>query len=292
MSLFNKNSGKVSKTLADFQDGGKIYKIVTSCAIIGLFITVGLLVLGITMQFINAQITLTLAILAIICFVAIATLPWIKKFEQGQFKKTSIAFIIINAICAVLWIVGAILVYVLYVKTRDGADFNPANSLQIIKIIIIVSIQFLAASSIATLMTRYKKSFLAFQIVTYISTIFVDLYVSLFLFSIVFSSTNELQLNNDILSILGMPIMIGLFCMFLIFTAISAGVVKRMERNRVERVHEVVANNIDENGNTIAQNQSQPSEQDRMAKLQQMYNDGLITEEEYKTKKAEILKDL
>lgn len=290
MSLFNKNSGKVSKTLADFQDGGKIYKIVTSCAIIGLFITVGLLVLGITMQFINAQITLTLAILAIICFVAIATLPWIKKFEQGQFKKTSIAFIIINAICAVLWIVGAILVYVLYVKTRDGADFNPANSLQIIKIIIIVSIQFLAASSIATLITRYKKSFLAFQIVTYISTIFVDLYVSLFLFSIVFSSTNELQLNNDILSILGMPIMIGLFCMFLIFTAISAGVVKRMERNRVERVHEVVASNVDENGNPIAQ--SQPSEQDRMAKLQQMYNDGLITEEEYKTKRAEILKDL
>lgn len=292
MALFNKNSGKVSKTLADFQDGGKVYKIVTTCAIIGLFIAVGLLVMGITMQFITAEVTLTLAILAIICFIAVATLPWIKKFEQGQYKKTSIAFMIINAICAVLWVVGAILVYVLYVKSRDGADYDPTNSLKIIKIIIIVSIQFLAGSSIATLITRYKKSFLVFQIITYISTIFVDLYVSLFLFSIYFNDAKELQLNNDLLSILGMPIMIGLFCMFLVFTAISAGVVKRLERNRVERVHEVVASNVDNKGNPVGQTASQPSEQERLAKLQQMFKDGLITEEEYNIKKAEILKDL
>lgn len=292
MSIFNKNSSRVSKTLADFQDGGKIYKIVTTCAIIGLFIAVGLLVMGITLHFINATITLVLAILAVICFVAIATLPWIKKYEQGQFRKTSISFMIINGICAVLWIVGAILVYVLYVKARDGVDYDPTNSLKIIKIIIIISIQFLTASSIATLITRYKKSFLAFQIITYISTIFVDLYVSLFLFSVYFNNANELQLNSDLLDILGMPIMIGLFCMFLIFTAISAGVVKRLERNRVERVHETVANTVDENGNTVVQTQNQPSEQDRMAKLKKMYEEGLITEEEFNAKRSEILKDL
>lgn len=291
MSLFNKNSSRVSKTLADFQDGGKVYKIVTTCAIVGLFVAVGLLVMGITMQFINATITLVLAILAVICFVAIATLPWIKKYEQGQFRKTSITFMIINGICAILWIVGVILVYVLYVKSRDGADYDPTKALKIIKIIIIVSIQFLTASSIATLITRYKKSFLAFQVITYISTVFVDVYVSLLLFSVYFNEARDLQMNSDLLSILGAPIMIGLFCMFLVFTAISAGIVKRLERNRVERVHDAVANTVDVNGNIVSD--SKPtSEKDRMAKLKQMYDDGLITEEEYNTKRAEILKNL
>ncbi len=291
MSLFNKNSSRMSKTLADFQDGGKVYKIVTTCAIVGLFVAVGLLVMGITMQFINATITLVLAILAVICFVAIATLPWIKKYEQGQFRKTSITFMIINGICAILWIVGVILVYVLYVKSRDGADYDPTKALKIIKIIIIVSIQFLTASSIATLITRYKKSFLAFQVITYISTVFVDVYVSLLLFSVYFNEARDLQMNSDLLSILGAPIMIGLFCMFLVFTAISAGIVKRLERNRVERVHDAVANTVDVNGNIVSD--SKPtSEKDRMAKLKQMYDDGLITEEEYNTKRAEILKNL
>ncbi len=291
MSLFNKNSSRMSKTLADFQDGGKVYKIVTTCAIVGLFVAVGLLVMGITMQFINATITLVLAILAVICFVAIATLPWIKKYEQGQFRKTSITFMIINGICAILWIVGVILVYVLYVKSRDGADYDPTKALKIIKIIIIVSIQFLTASSIATLITRYKKSFLAFQVITYISTVFVDVYVSLLLFSVYFNEARDLQMNSDLLSILGAPIMIGLFCMFLVFTAISAGIVTRLERNRVERVHDAVANTVDVNGNIVSD--SKPtSEKDRMAKLKQMYDDGLITEEEYNTKRAEILKNL
>ncbi len=296
MSLFKKNSGRISKTLADFQDGGKVYKIVTTCAIVGLFIAVGLLIMGIVMEFMSAQLTLTLAILAIICFFAIATLPWIKKLEQGLYRKTSIAFIAINAVCGLLWIIGAILVYVLYVKGKAGVDFDPTGYLRVIKIIIIISIQFLAASSIATLITKYKKSFLAFQIITYVSTVFVDLYVSALLLSVYFDASKELATNADVMAILGTPFMIGLFCMFLVFTAISAGIVKRLERNRVERVHDAVASNIDANGNQVNQTaegeQKQPTEQDRLAKLQQMYDAGLITEDEYKEKKAEILKDL
>lgn len=291
MSLFNKNSGKLSNALTNFQDGGKLYKIVMTCAMVGLFAAVGILIMGMTLHFITAGVTLTLAILSIICFILIATLPWIRKLEQGQFRKTSITFIAINAFCGLLWIIGAILVYVLYVKTRDGVSFDPTNYLKIIKIIIIISIQFITASSIATLITKYKKSFLAFQIITYISSIFVDVYLSLLLFSIYFNDAKELAFNSKVLSFLGTPVMIGLFVTFVVFTAISAGVVKRLERNRVERVNEAVSNAID-NNNKASNEQSQPSGQNRLEALQKMFKDGLITEDEYKEKRAEILKDL
>lgn len=294
MSWFGKKLSTAEGTEAvdAAQNGGKAYTIVVSCATVGLFLTVGLLIMGVILQFITAPLTLTLAILAIVCFFAISMLPWIKKLERGQFYKTSIAFLAINALCCMLWIVGAVLIFILYQKAHSGMDFDASGYLEVIKIILLITIQFLAASSIATLVFRYKRTFVAFQVITYISIVFVDLYVSIFLLSITFNSAQELIFNQDILNILGTPIMLGFFVMFLVFTIISAGIVKRIERGKVGRAYEAVTKTQDQLTPQNTAENEENSLQSRLQKLKSLYDAGLISEEEYKARKAEILQEI
>ena len=73
---------KNGRVFDEYQQGGKIYKIISTAAIIGLFLAVGLLVVGIMQGFMSAGLCLFLAILAILCLCSTLALYWIRFLEK------------------------------------------------------------------------------------------------------------------------------------------------------------------------------------------------------------------
>ncbi len=273
----------------------KLYKLITTFAVLGAFLTVGVLILGIILGFLVAPLTLTLAIIAILCLSAILILPWIKKLESKQNKTLSIVFLAFTGLCSVLWIIAAIIIYVIVVSDSISASAS-AVYISALKWIIIISAQFLTASTITSMIMRYKKTYLIFQIITTISMVFVDLYVSCILFGLYFDAENSIQINKGIYEFIFSTPMIALFVMFIVFSAISLGIINRMERNRGVGgyVRAARQEKYQQASKEVAElpKEEAPSATERLAKLKEMLDAGLITQEEFEAKKAEILNEV
>ena len=72
----------------NFMKGGKIYKTISSIAITGIFVAVGILVLALTgnLKLSPALFGLMFSI-AVLCMGLITTLPWVRRIEKNQVKN-------------------------------------------------------------------------------------------------------------------------------------------------------------------------------------------------------------
>ena len=149
---------KRGRVFDEYQQGGKVYRIVSTVSIIGLFLAVGLLVIGIMQGFMSAGLCLFLAIVGILCLTCTLSLYWIRFLEKKMNTTLSIVMLSLLGLAAVIWVTIAIIIYSMYVQTKAGTIGEPRARLVFIQIGLITSFQIFEALLISSTWVRYKRS--------------------------------------------------------------------------------------------------------------------------------------
>lgn len=303
---------------------GKLYKILSTVSIVGLFITIGLLFTGLIEGYLGPGGVLVLSIFTIIFAGCMLSLVWLKNIENKQYKKTSIVFLAFTVLCCLLWIAAAIVIYIMLKQAEKDPNYNPINLLRLVKVAFIVSVQFVVANIIARNLIKHKKTHIAFQIIMYISCLFVDFYVTMFAIGLKFNPIEGMELTKSIRSVLFSGGMIATLVLFVVYIAIANSVINGIQskRNGGEKVtntrrrgllgsmvdtieniqlDEIFSDNfggVQEKVEEVPQEvkeaapEAEEDPQERLTKIKQLYDSGLITEEEFNAKKKEILEDM
>ena len=291
---------KRGRVFDEYQQGGKLYRIISTVAIIGLFLAVGLLVVGIMQRFMSAGLCLFLAILAILCLCATLALYWVRFLEKKVNVKLSIAMLALLGLAAVLWTAVAIVVYSMYVQGKAGTLGEPRARMVFIQIALITAFQIFEALLIASTWVKYKKSYLVFQIIMYISNLFVDFWFSVLFSCFNFTGTGSEVFALDRAAFLTSPGMITTLVLFIVYTIICNSVLRSIEQRRIRNIAhdeynmdddvepaDAVAERVDK---ATAKKNATPEE--KLSNLKDLLEKGLITEEEYKEKKAKIIDEM
>ena len=307
MDRFNIKGKKDGYT---YMKGGSVYRLIRSIAIAGLFVAAGLLVFTITGIFsMSAAIFGLISSIAVICIFGVSSLPWVKRLENKQVKKASIVFISFIGICALLWIIAIWMVVALINMGEGASEEQLTTLLWFIKLTILVSLQLLISSFIGHTIVRFGKELIPFQVVTFLSYLFVDFYLSFALICVVIKPATAIDQAFSVLpqiDILGTRFMVTMFILSLVFMAISNGVIKSVEANRIRHSTEIVAqHSFGEEGISIVTEQPAKKEEEekeekkdeisleeKLHKLKDLFDKNLITEKEYEEKRAEILKQM
>ena len=301
---------KKEKDIQNGDDENRLYKLVSNIAIIGVFASVAILVLGIFKIFkMNSfifGIVATIAVLSIACFLL---LPWVRRLGNGESKKVALVFMALIIACAILWLICVYMFIGIYNKSKiEGFESKSlVTPLNFVKVTLIISLQFLMASLVAETIIRYKKKMIVFQAITYLSNLFFDFYITFFLGCL--SITNKGMALSSKAKILGNKFMVVMFVISILYMAISSAIMKKQEEKRlVMAAHD--SYNIDgtrktekqrtvkemlgdkaESADVEAEVVSQKPEE-KLESLKNMLDKNLITQEEYDKKREEILKDI
>jgi hypothetical protein len=263
-----------------------LYKIFNSIAIFGLFIVVTLAVLQSSKTIAVSKVVNELIwIIGALCFFCLIAMPWAKRLDNKENKILSIVFLSLTGVCAILWIISIILVFSFIKNNPDEAQIS--RVLNFIKVNVFITIQFFVALSITTSILKFKNTMVPFQAIYYLSMVYLDFYASFALFCLKISSSLEFSINNN-LEFLKSRFMIVSGSLALVYVAVSAGIIKAREKRKMKdlansqkigAINEVKVEKVDSD------------EEIKLSKLKEMYDNHLITEDEYKSKKDEILKN-
>ena len=289
---------------------GMVYKILSTVSIVGLFLTVGILITGLVQGYLNALTALILAIFTILFAGCMLSLVWINNIQNQRYKKTSIAFLAFTILCCILWIVAVILVYIMAKNTTTA----PVGALRFVQAAVIASIQFVVANIIARNIIKHQKSHIAFQIIMYISCLFIDFYVTMFAIGINFTPADGIKLSESIRSFLFSGGMIVTLILFVVYIAVANSILNQVEAkknggrrktssrrgllgslvdNLEQGVFDEISHHVSEaHEEPVEAEKTEESAQERLTKIKKLYEDGLITEEEFNAKKKEILEDV
>lgn len=281
------------------KENGKfsLYGIIQTISIVGLFLAVGLIVLATTdVLHMGTGLIQFVGIIAVICLCGLMSLVWARNLERGKQKIVSIVFLsIIGAVC-LLWVIAICVVMGLIRKGDAASDKELVNSLRFIKIVLIISVQFICGTTIGSVITRYGKSMIVFQVIMYISNIVVDLYVScwLFLFKI---NNGEVSFATEsgLFTILTSKGMITIAVLAIVYVSLSNSIIKRVELKRQKYQIENYGDKIDKKeAEQQEQSNAQPvkDNKQKLVELKSMLDDGLITQEEYDEKRKKLLEEM
>ena len=302
MRLFKKRSDK-NKQKGDFGAHGKIYQAINSFAMTGVFIIAGVIILSI---FGTIQLTSTIVGLCgtviFLCIAAMLTLPWVKWIEKKQHKKLAIIFICLIATCCILWTICLWLGISLYRQFRDGATeetrITLINTIKIIQISLVISLQFLIASAITNGIIKYKKTYITFQSLSYASYLYLDFYITTFLLCLTFATNADgnpyISIANGI-TILTHTSSLILLAIAAVFMAISNGFMKKLEKSRSQNIMEKTIEYAEqnqfakENNTTKAKEEQEESIDKKLEQLKALLDKQLISQEEYDQKRKELL---
>ena len=277
---------------------GKAYRLITTFVILGLFFDVGFLTLGIMEGWFVAApfMILLLAIIGILCMSAVLSLLWIRHLEKHELKTLSFVMLGILGFAAILWIAIASVIYSL-IRNPEG---NTLAKMNFIRIGLILSFQVVEAIIISSTWARYRKNYLVFQIIMYVSNLFVDLWFSL-LFAAIDLSGTEVVLREGITKLIFSHGMITMLVLFVVYVIISNSILKTIEDRRMRQIRydlTQAADNgefdapTDADANADATPVATDTTEAKLEKIKDLYDKKLITEEEYNAKKAKILEEM
>lgn len=279
----------------DPNSGGKLYKIISSIAIIGIFVAAGLLVLAFTKSLPLSAISFGFVFsVAVICLGAISTLPWIRRFENNDNKKIATAFLIVIGVCVLLWLICVWLGIIIYKRAQaDIESLNAAIALiWIIKITLLISLQLIVSSTITNVLLKYKKTLIPFQVITYASHLYIDFYLTYLILCLGVNSGGPYV--SEGISFLGHKAAWVLLILAFVYAIISSSILRSIEVKKMKNeAKEAAANGAkDETAQKQEAAKTSDTPQQKLENLKKMYEQELITKEEYEQKRSEIIKDL
>lgn len=283
------------------KENGKIslYGIIQTISIVGLFLAVGLIVLSATETLhISTGLVQFIGIIAVICLCGLMSLVWARNLERDKQKVVSIVFLSIIGVVCLLWIIAICVSMNLYRKSINETitETELVNGLRFIKVVLIISVQFICGTTIGSVITRYGKSMIVFQVIMYISNLIVDLYVS-FWFALIKINADGVAFNtgSKLFEFLTAKGVITVAVLALVYVMLSNTILKRIEIKRQKYQIENYGDKIDEKG-TPSQTQTnvQPvkDNKQKLIELKSMLDEGLITQEEYDEKRKKLLEDM
>lgn len=299
MSIFGRRGNqKHEETLNNIIDtmekGGKAHRIIFNIALFALFIPIAVIVVGIVRQTITSGLTLAMSITAIIGFACILSLYWVRHLENNQYKIISWTFLGLTLFVAVIWIISACLIIALYEKAKANQNFNYASAVNFVRITLIISMQVVTANFISRMFLKYKKTYIGVQAIAYASNIYIDIWVTMLLICISISKSG-FNFNWNIWNLLIGPTMLTLLILSFIYAAFINSIIKTLDQRKVTRaadkvesmtnqeIKETVKEEIKEETNSV---------EERLNKIKELKDKGIITQEEYEAKRADILKDM
>lgn len=277
--------------VAQRKKGFSLYKLLTTLGIAGIFLAVGYFVFQTSYGHLSALQVLITALIFIVSVGCLLCLPWAKWLSEKRYKIVCWVFIGVVALTIVLWFVSAILIYNILINEKVDAE-KTLNLLNFLKIVFIISFQTLLANMIARLLLTYKKSLIVFQIVMYLSYLFLDFYVCYALGSIKMASGEVSWTGNT--ELLTNRLMLTLLTLSILYIAISNAILRVVARRRGLVVGRGLGDAfVDaEEENDRKANPQPKSSEEKLAELKAMLDKQLITQEEYNKKRQEIIDNM
>lgn len=270
----------------------KLEKLITIIPITLAFLIVGIFVLGLMDVIkLNRFMVDTLLIFGIICFGCIACFPATRILTKD--RKNIYAYIILGltGLTCLLWIIFVFVGqnFIDYLVASESVDFSTLTGVWgYTKLTIFVTIQTSLASLIISYVYTFKKEYLAFQIVMYISNFIVDLWLSILILSV---GVNETGFTFAGSWLVNSKLSVTLFVLATAFSILAGAIMKTIVKKRTKDIvldKETLIKTIKDNNVELDTN----SIENRLRKLDELREKGVISEQEYADKKAEILKEI
>lgn len=261
--------------------GGKYFKIVNTISILGIFIALGLVVLGAfnLLQF-SAPTFGIIGTISCVCIGSWLMLPWVACWEQKKRKKAAVTFIVLDIAVSLLWI------FVTWFLVAKSQSID-SGTLNFVKIVVVITFQFAAVSIIANTILRFGKRLIVVQVILYASFLYFDFFISFALACIKFTEEDGI-VTSGMLEILGNKVMLSLFVLSLLYVIISLSIINGGHKRR----RTIGDRAADLTGSQHLYEDEQPPKQsteEQLLSLQNLLNKGLISHAEYEKKRSEIL---
>ena len=264
----------------------KLYRLIQTIAVVGMFASVALAILMSfeVLKYSAAMLALVLIILVVSASCMMA-LYWVRQLSRGDFKILCFVMFGLIAFSCILWAVDIIVC----VKIADAIKAENAaalvGQLNFLKVSLILTFQIVVVNVIASCVVKYRKTMILFQVIMYVSNIFIDFYGTYALASV--------KLTNDGFSFTGnakfltnkYTIMFAVIAFA--FVLISNFVVKSMDKRRMRESLAPMFGN-----DKAPQQDDGKSVQQKLKELKEMLDNNLISEEEYAKKRDELINQL
>ena len=298
----------------------KLYRTIRTTVVLVATITTALLVLWFFVPDLR-HVWLLEAILVVyaLCAGGATALPWITEFERDRKKAAKgetiapwrkiIVYVFwgLIGVAVLLWIISVFVLgdsIMVIVGLSDAA--TPPNFdvlYAMLRAAIIVTLQVAIGSVVATSIMRYGKKYLVLRIIMYIALAYLDLWLSWFVggTSVARITGEEYfpPIHSTILWVLAVLMLVGLLASSSIFGARARR--KEIElfmKGDVETLTDGDVDLIDADTTSTAWGKkeapatpSAPAKnpEEQLTKIKELYEKGIITEEEYQAKRKDII---
>ena len=271
----------------------KLEKLMFSIPISIAFVIVGLVVLGVTqvLHFSRAVIDIII-ILGIIAFGMISCLLPAKILAKN--KKSIFAWTVIGmtALVCLLWIIFIFIGQgVIDALAGDGSLDTALSGIWVYtQIVVFLTIQTFMVNLVCSNIYIFKKTMIPFQAVMYASNLIVDVWFTILIFAVKINAEGSFEFGANFLW--DNKFVLTLFLLALAFTILSSAILKSIQKRR-ERVMTLEDHDKYAKSAEIQHKEEQKETiEERIKKLDDLKEKGIISEEEYKDKKAKILDEI
>lgn len=250
----------------------------------------------------NVGVFTTLGLLIILCLAISMSIPWVRRLQDNRLKILSFVFLGVISVCAIFWIISLFMGVGLFkALSKKDSSYTVEKLiflLNFIKVTLIITVQVVVASTVAGNITKFGKERIPLQVMYYLGLIVIDIILTS-LFSIIkIKSATEIGFSETSVNILTSKFMWALFFVSVVIIGIANGFGKAQARRNQQALHEkeIFGENNDLKlerleENAFEQNKDE-SVEEKLATLNKLYQNNLISQEEYEAKRAEILKNL
>lgn len=283
-----------------------LYKFLSNASIVTTFLAATVIVLFVTRALpFNAVLIDLVSAVIIACIGCLMALPWAKHLEKKELKVYATIFLCFIGVCVILWMIGVILA-VNMVKVAIAEDVNIGEftkTLYFIKYSVLITAQLITSNFIAINILRFKKRYLPWQIITYISFAFIDFYASYFIFCLSPSLETGIAVSPKA-ELLISKAMITMIALAIAYIAIALSVIRNLEMKRLGYVRRrgrfgryywepAVPLQTEVEPEVKEEPKKEPAgAEEKLEKIKKLLDSGMITQEEYEEKRKKIIEEI
>ena len=282
-----------------------LYKLLNNVSIVTTFLAATVIVLFATNAIpFNAALIDFVSAIVVVCIACLMCLPWAKHLEKKELKIYSIVFLSFIAVCAIFWILSVIFTVNIFKGVIEEGK-NPGEfvkSLRFIQASVLITAQLITSNFVAINILRFKKRYLPWQIIAYISFVFIDFYASFFIFCLypVEDAGLGISPNAEILITKAMLTMIGLAIAYI---AIALSVIRNLEMKRLGCVRRrgrfgrhywepAIPLQAEVEEEKPEPKKENAGAEEKLEKIKKLLDSGMITQEEYEEKRKKIIEEI
>lgn len=309
---FHRRMEEGDLTIAPGVKDGKIYKLLQLLSI-SVFLAVAVLLVFEVFKLlpINATANGFIISVGVVGLGGMVALPWVRVFESFKDEKpiriTAIVMLSVIGVCVILWIICVWLI-VSIVKNFDIKSLAyVANSFNAIRATLIASLQFVIASNITMNVVKYRKTLLPYQIMSAVAKLFIDVWFILAFLAFSINAKGDFEINKAA-SIFTNRWMWAFLVIAVLLTGFPSYIFRRTDRKNLlkaknqtlkEDLKEMLG--VDDKKPSENQTENKPAQanaagggsvEDKLKKIKDLLDNGLITQEEYDAKRADILNSI